>query len=98
MTFIDCKKVFDSVNSETMWKILRNYGAPEKKVNSIECLCDGSTSAVLIDGILSREFLVTTGVLQGDTLAPFLFTIVLDFVLQKTEITSLTDPSSKIIT
>ena len=80
MTFIDFKKVFDSVNSKTMWKILRNYGAPEKKVNSIECLY-GSTSAVRVDGILSREFLVTIGVLQGDTLAPFLFTIVLDFVL-----------------
>ena len=34
------------------------------------------------------EFLVTTGVLQGDTLTPFLFIIVLDFVLQKTKITT----------
>ena len=49
---------------------------------------DGRTSAVRIDGILSREFLVTTGVLQGDTLAPFLFIVVLDYVLQNTEATT----------
>ena len=45
----------------------------------------GSISAVRIDGILSKEFLKTTGVLQGDTLAPFLSITVLDYVLQNTE-------------
>ena len=34
------------------------------------------------DGKLSEEFEVTTGVLQGDVLAPFLFIIVLDFVMK----------------
>ena len=71
-----------------MWKILRHYGLPEKILNIIKCLYDGSTSAVRIDGILSKEFSITTGVLQGDTLAPFLFIIVLDYVLQNTEATT----------
>ena len=55
----------------------------------------GSTSAVRVDGILSKEFLFTTGVFRGDTLAHFLFIIVLDFVLQKTEIATglLTHPA-----
>ena len=43
---------------------------------------------VHVDRILSKDFLVTTGVLQGDISAPFLFIIVLDWVLQKTEITT----------
>ena len=34
------------------------------------------------------EFSITTGVLQGDTLAPFLFIIVLDYVLQNIEATT----------
>ena len=71
MTFIDFKKACDLINRETMWKILRHYGIPVKIVNIIKCLYDGSISAVCIDGILSKEFLITTGVLQGDTLAPF---------------------------
>ena len=71
MTFIDFKKAFDSINRDTMWKILRHYGLPEKIGNIIRCLYDGSTSAVGIDGILSQELLITIGVLQGDALAPF---------------------------
>ena len=85
MTFIDFKKAFDSINRDTMWKILRYYGIPEKIVNIIKCLYEGSTSAVRVDGSLSKEFLITTGVLQEDTLAPFLFVIVLDYVLWNTE-------------
>ena len=87
MAFIDLEKAFDPVNRDTIWKILRNYGVPEKIVNIIKCLYDGSISAVRVDGILSKEFLVTTGDFQGDTLAPFLFIIILDFVTQKTETT-----------
>ena len=88
MTFIDFKKGHDSINRDTMWKILRHYGVPEKIVNIIKCLYVGSTSAVRLDGILSQEFLITTRVLQGDTPAPFLFIIVLDYVLQNTEATT----------
>ena len=88
MTFVDFKKAFNSINRDTMWQILRHYGVPEKIVNIIKCSYDGSTSAVLIDGILRQEFLITTGVLQRVTLAPFLFIVVLDYVLQSTEATT----------
>ena len=56
-----------------------------KKTVNIKCLSGDSASAVRVDGILSKEVLVTTGVFQGNTLAP-LFIIVLNFVVQKTEI------------
>ena len=68
-----------------MWKILRHYGIPEKIVKIIKCLYDSSISAFQY---FSKEFLITTRVLQGDTLAPFLFIIVLDYVLQNTEATT----------
>ncbi len=38
-----------------------------------------------MDGHISEEFDVTTGVLQGDTLAPFLFIIVIDYVMKNAE-------------
>ena len=88
MTFIDYKKALGTVNRETMWKILINYGVPEKRVKIIKIFYNGSTSVVHVDRILSKDFLVTTRVLQGDISAPFLFIIVLDWVLQKTEITT----------
>ena len=64
-----------------MFKILRSYGIPKAIVDAIRVLYDDSKSAVLIEGQMSEEFDITTGVLQGDVLAPFLFIIVLDFVM-----------------
>ena len=81
---IDFKKAFDSIDRAVMWKILRNYGIPEKIVNAIKMLYEGSSSMVRVNGKLSKEFVVTTGVLQGNTLAPFLLLIVLDYILSKT--------------
>jgi hypothetical protein len=83
--FIDFKKAFDSLRRSTMFSILRHYGIPDKTVRAIKTIYNNSKSRVLVDGKLSDEFDVTTGVLQGDTLAPFLFIIVIDFVLKNAE-------------
>ena len=40
-------------------------------------------SRVYINGNTSKEFNITTGVLQGDVLAPSLFIIVMDYVMKK---------------
>ena len=84
-TFIDFKKAFDSINRDMMFAILRHYGIPEKIVHAIRTLYENSTSKVLVDGKTSAEFKTTTGVLQGDVLAPFLFIIVIDYVMRNSE-------------
>ncbi len=71
ITFVDFKKSFDLINRKTMFNILRHYGVPVKIVKAIEAIYHNSKSVVLVDGNVSEEFDVTTGVLQGDTLAPF---------------------------
>ena len=35
------------------------------------------------DGTISEPFMVTTGVLQGDVLAPFLFIMLIDYLMRK---------------
>src|ERR1043165_8137138 len=77
-TFVDFSKAFDSIDRAVMWNILRSYGIPLKIVNAIKCLYDNSSSRVQVDNQLSEPFAVTTGVLQGDMLAPFFFVVVLD--------------------
>jgi len=56
---------------------------PEEIVEAIACIYTNSCSRVKTGGELSDEFPVSTGVLQGDTLAPFLFIVVLDYCLRK---------------
>ena len=83
-TFVDFKKAFDSVDRNLMFAILRHYGVPEDIVKAIRLLYDGSKSAVYVDyGKLTNEFETVTGILQGDILAPFLFVIVIDYVLSQ---------------
>ena len=45
-------------------------------------LCVCWESAVMVDGGLSDPFDVTTGVLRGDVLAPFLFVVLVDYLLK----------------
>ena len=80
ITFIDFKKAFDSVDREMMFAILRHYGIPAQIVNAIRVMYDESISRVYVGGETSEAFNITTGVLQGDVLAPFLFIIVIDYV------------------
>ena len=80
VTFIDFKKAFDSIDRDMMFAILLHYGIPEQIVKAIRVLYDHSASRVCVDGQVSEPFDITTGVLQGDVLAPFLFIIVIDYV------------------
>ena len=69
-----------------MFNILRHYGVPLKIVKAIKAIYHHSKSVVLVDGNVSEEFNVTTDVLQGDTLAPFLFIIVIDYMLKNAQL------------
>lgn len=59
---------------------------------------DKSTSKVFFKALLSETFDITTGVLQGDVLAPFLFIIVIDYIsrLSKNNFGYLTHKAEKV--
>ena len=77
---VDFKKAFNLIDRDMMFAILRNYGITDKIVSAIRVLYDQSTSQVYIQGQLSEPFAITTRLLQGDVLAPFIFIIVIDYV------------------
>ena len=78
-----CQKAYDSINRKVMFVVRRHYGIPEVVVNVISVLYKNSNSAVMMDEGLSDPLDVTTGVLQGDVLAPFLFVVLIDYLLKK---------------
>ena len=81
MLFIDFKKAFDSVHRGLLMKILRAYGVPEELVRLIESMYSGTKAKVLTADGLTEIFEILAGVLQGDTLAPYLFVIVVDYIM-----------------
>ena len=83
LTFIDFKKAFDSIHRGKMIKILKAYGIPPRLLRAINAMYSGTRSKVVTPDGDTEEFKITAGVLQGDTLAPFIVVIVLDYVLRK---------------
>ena len=53
MNFVDYEKAFDSVDRNTLWKLMRHYGIPEKMVNLVKSLYEGTFCQVVHDGQLS---------------------------------------------
>ena len=83
ITFIDFRKAFDSIHRGEMMKILRAYGVPEDLVAVISKLYENTRARVLSPDRESDLFNIVAGVLQGDTLAPYLFAIVLDYAMRR---------------
>ena len=87
MVFIDFKKAFDSVHRGLLIKILRAYGIPEAIVQLIEGIYTGTKAKVVTADGITEIIDILAGVLQGDTLAPYLFNmfiIVIDYIMTVT--------------
>ena len=82
LLFVDFSKAFDTINREMMKIVLIKYGLPSETVNAIMILYKNTRSMVRSPDGDTPFFEITTGVLQGDTLAPFLFIICLDYILK----------------
>nr|KAG5702955.1 hypothetical protein BaRGS_034728 [Batillaria attramentaria] len=82
INFVDYEKAFDSVDRETLWKLLRHYGVPIKLVNLIKNSYDGMTCRIIHGGQLTDSFHVKTGVRQGCLLSPFLFLLAIDWIMK----------------
>ncbi|XP_072047147.1 uncharacterized protein [Amphiura filiformis] len=81
ITFIDFRKAFDTIHRGKMLQILRAYGIPKQLVDAIGRTYKKTRAKVIPDGE-TELFDIVAGVLQGDTLAPYLFVIVLDYALR----------------
>ena len=84
INFLDYEKAFDSIDRTSMWKILRHHGIPEKIVNLIKSMYEGTSCRVVHDGQLTDSFDIKTGVRQGCLLSPFLFILAIDWLMEET--------------
>ena len=80
--FLDFTKAFDSIHRGKMKQILLAYGLLKETIVAIMMLYRNMKVKVhSSDG--NTDYFDIIGVLQGDTLAPYLFIICLDYVLGK---------------
>jgi len=83
LTFIEFRKAFDSIDRRKMMKILKAYGIPQNLLRAIEAMYTNARAVIVTPDGETQEFNIFAGVLQGYTLAAYLFIIVLDYALRK---------------
>ena len=83
IVFLDFRKAFDSVHRGKMLKVLKAYGIPDELIKAIGKLYENTSAKILSPDGETDKFEIIAGVLQGDTLAPYLFTMVLDYALKQ---------------
>jgi hypothetical protein len=81
--FVDFKKAFDTVKWSELWAILRAYRIPEKLIAAIRAVYVSSTAQARTADGLSGAFEFFAGVKQGCCLSPFLFIVIIDFVMRR---------------
>ena len=78
INFIDFKKAFDSIHRDTLWKIVKAYGVPDKIVTLMKCFYTKFECTVLLNNKETDWFTVNSGVRQGCIVSPILFLISID--------------------
>jgi hypothetical protein len=81
-TFVDSEKAFDSLKRRYLWKVLQQYGIPEKILNLIKEMYRNYECKVTHEGKVIEAFQVCSGVRQERVLSPTLFVLVLDDIMR----------------
>ena len=77
------KAAFDSIDREALWKALKANGVSPFLLHLVQDLHDGSTFPVRVGNDTSCPFLSTSGVRQGCVLAPALFSVPVNGLLNR---------------
>ncbi|XP_052271877.1 uncharacterized protein LOC127872590 [Dreissena polymorpha] len=83
VVFVDFEKALESLHRDSLWKILRHYGIPQKLVNVIRSLYENFECRVIHNNLLTEPFQVETGVKQGCILSPLLFSMAIDWIMRR---------------
>ena len=75
---VDFRKAFDSIIMDFLYKVMEKIGLPKKFIDLIKLIDIGATARVVINGAISKEFLLKRGSRQGDPLSMGKFMIAIN--------------------
>jgi len=82
VAFVNIKSAFDSVDRTAFWKALRSKGMPDVILHLITALHENTGARIRVGQKLSSRISSTSGVRQDCILAPILFCVVIDWIIQ----------------
>ena len=81
LCFVDYEQAFDSVNTSSTLKALKNQGIDSEYIRLLRSVYENATASVMLHEE-TDEFKIEKGVRQGDGLSPILFTAILEEVFK----------------
>ena len=79
---VDFKKAFDKAPHHHVWEALARVGVSNRASQWFVSFLSGQTQKMRVGDCLSSTCDVTSGTVQGSTLGPVLYTILIDPLLQ----------------
>ncbi|PIK46699.1 hypothetical protein BSL78_16437 [Apostichopus japonicus] len=79
----DFEKVFDSLHSNSLWNIWKEYQIPDKIIRIVKALYNNVECAVVDEDATTEWFHVTSTVKQGCVKSGFLFLLAIDWVMKR---------------
>lgn len=84
--FIDFKQAYDSIYRSKLYEVMAEFKIPPKLIQLVKMTLKNTKCKVVIQGELTREFNVTKGLRQGDSLSTTLFNLCLEKVIRSIHI------------
>ena len=81
--FLDLEKLYDRVDRDAMWNVLRLYGIGGRLLQGVKGLYVGSKACVTVGNRVSEWFPVRVGLRQGCMMLPWLFNLYTDGVVKE---------------
>lgn len=85
LCFIDLEKAFDSLQLNTILKILTKNNVPDGLIALILDIYSDNTVRIKVNDHLTNAIGVNKGVRQGDSLSPLLFIMVMEEIIKETK-------------
>ena len=83
LVFVDFQKAFDTLHRSSIPVILSQYNVPICLISDITQMYSDTSACVSTELGPTEWFKTTSGVLQGDTLSPYLFIFLFDYALRR---------------
>jgi hypothetical protein len=81
--YVDFKQTYDGVHRGKLYKIMHDFGIPDKLMRLVRATMTDTEAQVKIQAQLTDAFKIRQGLKQCDGLAPVLFNLTLEYATRK---------------
>jgi hypothetical protein len=75
---LDQEKAYDKIDHDYLWEILEHNGFPKIFIDRIKEMYKNTGKAIMINGVITRQFKVKRGVHQGDPMSCLLYNFAIE--------------------